>query len=164
MDHYHPYTNILRWYICMLTYISMQLTLVNALMLYIYMWPNLPKGSYTHTVSSLLHFSSPFDWYNNRLTVDAYTIAKGLTVYFYLGLIHGPVWHPWMLGWSVNGSNFPGQADSWQGITIRLAGETGHWCSYILWWVSWKQPELMWFGHIIFFNWKVLLLRGFPSL
>ena len=44
----------------------------------------------------------------------------------------GPVWHPQMLGWSVNGSNLPGQADSRQGITTRLAGETGHRCSYIL--------------------------------
>ena len=35
-------------------------------------------------------------------------------------------WHPRMLGWSVNGSNLPGQADSQQGITTGLAGETGH--------------------------------------
>ena len=47
-----------------------------------------------------------------------FTIAKGSTV--------GP------LGWSVNGSNLPGQADSRQGITTGLAGETGHRCSYIL--------------------------------
>ena len=42
------------------------------------------------------------------------------------GLIHGPVWHPRMLGWFVNGSNLPGQAASQQGITTGLAGETGH--------------------------------------
>ena len=36
-----------------------------------------------------------------------------------------------MLGWSVNGSNFPSQADSRQGITTGLAGENGHQCSYV---------------------------------
>ena len=29
------------------------------------------------------HFSLPFDRYNNRLTVYAYTIYKGAVVYFY---------------------------------------------------------------------------------
>ena len=92
------------------------------------------------------HFSWLFDRYNNRLTVHAYTIAKGSTVCFYWGLIHGPVWRPRMLGWSVNGSNLPGQADSWQRITTRLAGETGHQCSYILWHVELKTAwvETIW--------------------
>ena len=46
------------------------------------MWPDLPKGVfYAHSFKS--HFSPPFDRYNNRLTVDAYTIAKGLKAYFY---------------------------------------------------------------------------------
>ena len=39
---------------------------------------------------------------------------------------------PRMLGWSVNGSNLPSQADRRQGITKGLDGETGHRCSYIL--------------------------------
>ena len=78
------------------------------------------------------HFSPPFDRYNNKLTVHACTIAKGSTVYFYGGLIHGLFWHPSVLGWSVNSSNFPSQADSRQGITRGLAGETGHRCSYIV--------------------------------
>ena len=70
--------------------------------------------------------SWPFDRHNNRLTVHAYTSAKASTVYFYWGLIFGPVWCPWVLGRSVNGSNLTGQADSRQGITTRLVGETGH--------------------------------------
>ena len=65
---------------------------------------------YMHSFRS--HFSQSFDRYNNRPTVHACTIAKTSTVCFYWGLIHGPVWHPWVLGWSVNGSNLPGQADS----------------------------------------------------
>ena len=75
------------------------------------MWPDLPKGVlYMHNFKS--HFSPPFNRYNNRLTYHAYTIAKGSMVYFYWGLIHGPVCCLWMLGWSVSGSNLPGQADS----------------------------------------------------
>ena len=107
---------------------------------FIKMWLDLPKVVlYAHSFKS--HFSMPFDRYNNRLTLQAYTIAKGLTVYFYWGLIHGPVWCPLVLGWSVNGSNFPGQADSQQGITTGLAGETGHWSSYILWYM---EPKTAW--------------------
>ena len=84
---------------------------------------------YTHSFRS--HFSWSFNRYNNRPTVHACTIAKASTVYFYWGFIHGPVWHPRVLGWSVNGFNFPSQADSWQGITTGLAGEIRHRCSYI---------------------------------
>ena len=91
---------------------------------------------YAHNFKS--HVLPPFDIYNNRLTVHACTIAKGSTVYFYWGLIHGPVWHPSVLRSSVNGSNLPWQADSWQGITTRLAGENGCWCSYTLWHVQLK--------------------------
>ena len=98
-----------------------------------------------YTDSFKFHFSPPFDRYNNRLTIHAYTIVEGLTVYFYLGLIHGPVWHPPVLGWSVHGSNLPGQADSRQGITTGLAGETGHWHSYILWYV---EPKTAWIDAI----------------
>ena len=32
--------------------------------------------------------------------------------------------------------NLSGQADSQQGIATRLASDTGHWCSYILWYVG----------------------------
>ena len=35
-----------------------------------------------------------------------------------------------------------GQPDSQQGITTRLAGETGHWCSYILWHVELKTASI----------------------
>ena len=56
----------------------------------------------------------PFNRHRNRLTVHAFTIIKGSMVYFYWGLIHRPVWHPSVLGWSVNSSKFPGQADSWR--------------------------------------------------
>ena len=60
------------------------------------------KGSYTYTHSFRSHFSLSFDRYNNRPTVHACTIAKSSAVCFYRGLIHGPVWRPRMLGWSVN--------------------------------------------------------------
>ena len=63
----------------------------------------------------------PFDRHSNRLTVHACTITKGSMVYFYWGLIHRLVWHPSVLGRSVNSSKFPGQADSWRGITTGLA-------------------------------------------
>ena len=103
------------------------------------MWLDLPKGVlYAHSFKS--HFSPPLDRYNNRLTVHAYTIAKASTVCFYWGLIHGPVWRPWVLRWSVNDSNLPSQADIRQGITTRLVGETGRRCSYILWHVELKTP------------------------
>ena len=99
---------------------------------------------YTYSFKS--PFSLPFDGYNNRLTVHAYTIAKGSMVYFYWGLIHGPVCCPRMLRWSVSGPNLPGQANSQQGITTRLAGETGHRCSCILWYVELKTAwiEAIW--------------------
>ena len=98
----------------------------------IQLWQDLQKGVlYAHNFKS--QFSPPFDRYNNRLTAHACIIAKGSTVYFYWGLFHGPVRRPSVLGWSVNGSNFPGQTDSWQGITKQLSGKTGPWCSYILW-------------------------------
>ena len=67
------------------------------------------KGSYRYTHSFKSHFSRPFDRYSNRLTVYTYSIAKASTVYFYWGLIHVPDWCPQVLGWSVNGSNFPGK-------------------------------------------------------
>ena len=53
------------------------------------------------------YFSLPFNRYNNSLTAHAYTIAKGSMFHFYRGLIHGPVWRPRVLGWSVNGFNLP---------------------------------------------------------
>ena len=98
----------------------------------------MPKGSYTRTISSLTFHRHSTDTYNNTLTVHAYTIAKNLTVCLYWGLIHRPVWRPWVLRWFVNGSNLPDQADSWQGIYTRLAGDTGHQCSYILWYLELK--------------------------
>ena len=123
------------------------------------MWPDLPKGIvYAHSFKS--HFSPPFDTYNNTLTVRAYIIAKGSMVYFNWGFICRPVWCPRVLGWSLNGFNLPGQADSRQGITTRLAGETWHWCSYILWYAETKTAWIDPFGHIIFLNQKVPPLRG----
>ena len=110
------------------------------------------------------HFSPPFDRYNNRLTIHAYTIAKGSKVYFYWGFIHRPVWHPRVLRCSLNCSNLPGQADSRQGITTRLAGETGHWRGYIMWYSKPKQPELMPFGHIIFFKLEGPATLWYPTL
>ena len=110
-----------------------------------HMWLDLPKGAlFAHNFKS--HFSPPLDRYSNKLTVHAYTIAKASTVCFYWGLIHGPVWHPRVLGWSVNGSNLPGQAENRQGITTRLAGETGHRSSYILGHVELKTAwiEAIW--------------------
>ena len=80
------------------------------------------KGSYTCKVSSLTYHCHSTDTMH-RLTVHAYIIAKGSTVCFYWCLIHGPVWCSPVLGWSVNGSNLPGQA-------IQLAGNhhrTGWW-------------------------------------
>ena len=112
-------------------------------------WPDLSKEVLnTHCFKS--HFSPPFDRYNNRLTAHAYTITKGSTVYFYWGHIHRPVWHPRVLGWSVNGSNLPGQADSHrespQDWLVRLAVDIATFCD--MW--SWKQLEVMPFGHRIF--------------
>ena len=100
----------------------------------------------TVTLIMKKYLNKTLDRYNNRLTVHAYTIAKATTVCFYWGLIHGPVWRPWVLRWSVNGSNLPGQADSPQGITTRLADETGHRSSYILWHVELKTAwiEAIW--------------------
>ena len=104
---------------------------------YINMWPDLLKGVLNvHSFKS--YFSLPFNKYNNRLTLHAYTIAKGSTVYFYRDLIHRPVCCPRVPGWSVNSSNLPGQAGSQQRITTRLASETGHRCSYILCYVELK--------------------------
>ena len=109
---------------------------------HIYMWPNLPKGIlYTHSFRS--YFSQQFDRYNNRSTVHACTIAKASTVCFYWGLLHGPDWCPRMCEWLQ-------LADSWQGFTTVLAGETEHICSYICDVWNWKQPELKPFGHKIF--------------
>ena len=120
-----------------------------------YMWPDLPKGVlYMHSFKS--HFSPPFDRYNNRLIVHAYTIAKASTVCFYWGLIHGPVWCTRVLGLSVNGSNLPGQADSRQGIVVGLDGETG---SYILWYV---RPKTTWIDAIWPYNFFVS--EGPPTL
>ena len=108
------------------------------------MWLDFSKGAlYTHNFKS--HFSLPLDRFKNRLTVHACTIAKGLMVYFYWGFIHRPVWHPPVLGWSVSGSNLSNQADSQQGITTGLAGENGHRCSYILWYV---EPKTAWIDAI----------------
>ena len=109
------------------------------------MWPDLWKGVlYTHSFKS--HFSLPFNRYNHRLKVHAYTIVKGSTIYFYWGLIHRPVWCPPVLGWSVKGSNLPNQTDSWQGINTRLGGETEHQRSYILWYVELKTAwiDVIW--------------------
>ena len=106
---------------------------------------DLPKMVlYAHNFKS--HFSPWFDRYINRLTVHAYTIAKGSMVYFNWGLIHGPVWWPLVLGWSVNGSNLPSQADSWQGITTGPAGKAGHWFGYILWHIETKTAwnDVIW--------------------
>ena len=66
---------------------------------------------------------------------------------------HEPVWHPWVLGWSINGCNLPSQANSQQEITTGLAGETGHWCGYIcdLW--RWKS-----------LNWSHLAIKTFLIL
>ena len=120
------------------------------------MWPDLPIGVlYMHSFRS--HFSWLFDRYNNRPTVHACTVAKASTVCFYWGFIHRPVWRPRMLGWSVNGSNFPSQVDSWQGITTWLAGETGHQCSYILRW----GVSIHWTGLL---DWIIFLLDKYQCL
>ena len=79
------------------------------------------------------HFSPPFDRYNNRLTVHVYTIARSSMVCF-----PRPVSRPGVLLWPLSHSNLPGQADSQQGIVTRQTSETGHQCSYILWYVGLK--------------------------
>ena len=130
---------------------------------HIYMWPDLSKGAlYTHSFRS--HFSPPFNKYNNRLTVHAYNIAKGSMVYFPWGLIHESVWCPQVLEWSVNGSNFPGQADNWQGISARLAGKPGIEVATFCDMGSWKQPELMPFSHINFFELEVPTTSWLPTI
>ena len=135
-----------------------------------HMWPDLPKGVlYTYSFRS--HFSWSFDRNNNRLTVHACTIAKASTVCFNWGLIHGLVWHPQVLGRSVNGSNLPGQADSQQESLqdcsqqeslqdwlVRLGIDLATF--WDLW--SWKQPELKPFGHKTVLYWKFLPFHGSP--
>ena len=127
-----------------------------------YMWLDLPKGVlYEHNFKS--HFSLPFYRYNNRLTVHTCTIAKGSTVYFYWGLIHGPVWHPSVLGWSVNGSNFPSQADNCRESPhdwlVRLGINVATFCDML----SWKQPELKPFGHKTVFVSEVPATSWLPT-
>ena len=97
-----------------------------------------------YTQSFKSHFLPWFDGYKNRLTVHVYTIVRCLTVWFYCGLIHKPAWCPQVFRWSLNGSNLNGQADSWQRITTRLAGETEHWCNYILWHMGLHENSLNW--------------------
>ena len=86
----------------------------------------------SHTHSFEYHFSWPFDRYNNRLTVYAYIIAKSSTVCFYWCLIHGPVWHPWVLRWSENDSNLLSrQTASWelpQDWLVRLGIDVATFC------------------------------------
>ena len=94
---------------------------------------------YTHSFKS--HFLIPFDRCNNRPTVHVYTIPKGLTVCFYWGFVFKLVWCSQVLGWSLNGSTLPGQADSQLGITAILATETGHWCNSILWHLDLKTTS-----------------------
>ena len=96
---------------------------------------------HVHSFKSHL-FSTLFDGYNNRLMVHVYTIPKRLMVSFYWGLILEPVWHPRVLRRFLNGSTLPGQADNQHRITTRLAGETGNWCSYILWHVDLKTASI----------------------
>ena len=101
------------------------------------MWPDLPKGVlYTHSFRS--HFSLPFNRYSNIYYCQSF---NGLL------LLRPPFMDLSGIHECLGGPNSPDQADNQQGITTRLASETGHRCSYI--W-SWKQPELMSFGHINF--------------
>ena len=101
----------------------------------LHLWPNLPKGLlYMHSFRS--HFSQPFDRYNNRGSCLYH--CQNFNSLFLLRP------HSWaclvFTGARVvcKCSNFPGQADSQQGITTELVGETGHQCSYILWHVELK--------------------------
>ena len=115
---------------------------------------------YTHSFKS--HFSPPFDRYNDRLTVHVYTIARSSMVCFYQGLIHRPVWHPWVLRWFLNASNLSGQADSQQGITTRQASEIGHQCSYILQYVGLKTARIDAIWPHKFFYHSCTPLYGYP--
>ena len=82
-----------------------------------------------------VHFWQPPDWYNNTITVHVYTVAKFqqsafMEVSFFSLLTSECVQV------SINGSIFPGQADSQQEITTRLACETKHLFSNILWYLD----------------------------
>ena len=127
-----------------------------------HMWLDLPKGVlYAHSFKS--HFSPPLDRYNNWLTVHAYTIAKASTVCFYWGLIHGPVWHPWVLGWSVMAPTCLARQTtsrkSLQDWLVRLGIDVTTYCD--MW--SWKRPELKPVGHNKFLYLRVPPLCGSPS-
>ena len=85
-----------------------------------------------------VHFLLLLDGYNNRLTVHVCTIAKSTMVCYNWGFF---LYHHWRLrifGWSINSPILSGQANSQQGITTWLVGETGHGLSYILWYVELK--------------------------
>ena len=74
------------------------------------------------------HFLPSIKGYNNRLTVYVYTIAK--IMFNSLALLENhsqACLNPQALVLFLNGPNLPGQTDS----CTKLAGETGHRCSYM---------------------------------
>ena len=102
---------------------------------YVYILPNFPAILKTH-------FSLPSVSYINVPTAHLFNTAKAWTVYFHSGLFLKPVWYPQVLGWPLNGSIFPWQADSQLWITTQLADKFGHWFNYFVWHVEVNMPPI----------------------
>ena len=106
------------------------------------------SASFVHNFN--VHFSPPPDGYNNRANSSCVYYSQKFNSVLLLRLFLQPVWHPQLLGWSINGCILPGQADSLQEIStwmlVRLGMDLATFCD--VW--SLKQPELMPFGHISF--------------
>ena len=97
-------------------------------------WSYLPKDAFLiHNFN--VHYSSSLYGLSNRPTGFVCIIDKSTTVCFYWGFIPHSVWIVRVIGWYIHGPIWPGQADSWQGITKCLVGD---WFSYILWYVELK--------------------------
>ena len=104
------------------------------------------KRGLVHGDSFKTHFSSPSVSYINAPTTHVFNTAKGWTACFHSGLFLKPVWHPWVLGWPLNGPIFPWKTDSWLWITTRLGDEFGHGFSCFVWHVEVKMVpmEVIW--------------------
>ena len=106
------------------------------------MWPDLPKGV-IYTRSFKTHFLLPFVSYIIWPTAHVFNTAECWTVCFHSGLFFKPVWHPQVLGWTLNGITSLGkQTADW--ITTRLADEFGHGFIYVaalydMWRCKWRQ-------------------------
>ena len=97
-----------------------------------HMWPDLPKPA-TYAHNSKECFSSPIDSSINKLTNSHNTTATSWLVCFIWGLFSRPVWHPRVLGCSLNATGWLVQAIVLPKITNWIIHDIGYGFSYILW-------------------------------